>query len=66
VIASIGFTVGILDVTLFSVAVGIGFITTVLAPITSKPFVSIARSKGSQDVAVTIEEDQEAALKSER
>ena len=67
VIASIGFTVGILDITLFSVAVAIGFITTILAPITSRPFVSIAKSKGSQDVALVIEEEnQDTAMESER
>jgi len=64
VIASIGFTVGILDTTLFSVGVGIGFITTVIAPITSRPFVSIAKSKGSPDVVALIsaEEKQEPGV----
>jgi Kef-type K+ transport system membrane component KefB len=66
VIASIGFTAGILDLTLFSVAVGIGFITTLLAPITSKPFVGIAKSKGSQDVTVIIEDEKQGAALEER
>lgn len=38
-IASIGFSVGILDVRLFSIAVAIGFVTTILTPIIAKPFV---------------------------
>lgn len=38
-IASIGFSVGILDVQLFSIAVAIGFVTTILTPIIVKPFV---------------------------
>jgi Kef-type K+ transport system membrane component KefB len=50
VIASIGFAAGILDLTLFSVAVG--FLTTILAPITARPFVSRAKSKGSDDIAL--------------
>ena len=52
VIASIGFAAGILDLTLFSVAVAIGFVTTILAPVTARPFVSSAKAKGSSDVAV--------------
>ncbi|MBM3904985.1 MAG: cation:proton antiporter [Thaumarchaeota archaeon] len=38
-IASIGYSVGILDVRLFSIAVAIGFVTTILTPIIAKPFV---------------------------
>jgi Kef-type K+ transport system membrane component KefB len=38
-IASVGFSVGILDVKLFSIAVAIGFLTTILTPIIPKPFV---------------------------
>lgn len=38
-IATIGFSVGILDVRLFSIAVAIGFVTTILTPIIAKPFV---------------------------
>ncbi len=53
VIASIGFTAGIIDITLFSVAVAIGLVTSILAPITSRPFVSSAKSKGSKEVLVT-------------
>jgi len=43
VIASIGFAAGIIDITLFSVAVAIGFATTIMAPVTGKPFVARAR-----------------------
>jgi Kef-type K+ transport system membrane component KefB len=38
-IASIGYSVGILDVRLFSIAVAIGFVTTILTPVIAKPFV---------------------------
>jgi Kef-type K+ transport system membrane component KefB len=55
VIATIGFAAGILDLTLFSIAVAIGFVTSLLAPITSRPFVSSAKSKGSDAVAVVEE-----------
>ncbi|MGI0037867.1 MAG: cation:proton antiporter, partial [Nitrososphaera sp.] len=53
VIASIGFAAGIIDITLFSVAVAIGLVTSILAPITSRPFVSSAKSKGSSEVVAT-------------
>ena len=43
VIASIGFYSGILDVKLFSVAVAIGVITTILAPVLARS--SIEKSK---------------------
>lgn len=55
VIATIGFAAGILDLTLFSIAVAIGFVTSLLAPITSRPFVSSAKSKRSDAVAVVEE-----------
>ena len=55
VIATIGFAAGILDLTLFSIAVAIGFVTSLLAPLTSRPFVSSAKSKGSDAVAVVEE-----------
>ena len=38
-IASIGFSIGILDAKLFSIAVAIGFFTTILTPIITKSFV---------------------------
>lgn len=52
VIASIGFGLGIIDITLFSIAVAIGLVTTILAPLTSRPMVSSAKSKGSDAVLI--------------
>jgi len=52
VIASIGFAAGVIDLTLFSIAVAIGLVTSIIAPITSRPLVSSAKSKGSEAVAV--------------
>jgi Kef-type K+ transport system membrane component KefB len=52
VIASIGFAAGILDLTLFSIAVAIGLVTSILAPVTSRPLVSSAKAKGSEAVQV--------------
>jgi len=52
VIASIGFAAGVIDLTLFSIAVAIGLITSIIAPITSRPLVSSAKSKGSDAVVV--------------
>jgi Kef-type K+ transport system membrane component KefB len=52
VIASIGFVAGVIDMTLFSIAIAIGLVTSILAPITSRPMVSSAKSKGSDAVLV--------------
>ncbi|MDQ3969422.1 MAG: hypothetical protein M3275_13645, partial [Thermoproteota archaeon] len=52
VIASIGFAAGVIDMTLFSIAVAIGLVTTILAPLTSRPMVSSAKSKGSDEVLI--------------
>ncbi|HXV45820.1 MAG TPA: cation:proton antiporter [Nitrososphaera sp.] len=52
VIASIGFAAGIIDPTLFSIAVAIGLITSILAPVTSRPLVSRAKLKDSEAVEV--------------
>jgi Kef-type K+ transport system membrane component KefB len=52
VIASIGFSAGVIDMTLFSIAVAIGLVTSILAPITSRPLVSNAKSKCSDAVFV--------------
>jgi Kef-type K+ transport system membrane component KefB len=52
VIASIGFSAGVIDMTLFSIAVAIGLVTSILAPITSRPLVSNVKSKGSDAVFV--------------
>jgi Kef-type K+ transport system membrane component KefB len=56
VIASIGFAAGVIDLTLFSVAVAIGFATTIMAPLTAKPFVRKANTNDNAMVAVK-EED---------
>ncbi len=45
IIASIGFAEGIIDLTMFSVAVVIGFVTTIMAPVMSRPFIN--NMKGS-------------------
>jgi hypothetical protein len=50
VIASIGFVAGVIDMTLFSIAIAIGLVTSILAPITSRPMVSSAKSKVSDAV----------------
>jgi Kef-type K+ transport system membrane component KefB len=60
VIASIGFAAGILDITLFSIAVAIGFITTIVAPITSRPLVSLVKARGSSDVVVPVDQQSES------
>jgi len=52
VIASIGFAAGVIDMTLFSIEVAIGLVTSILAPITSPPVVSSTKSKGSDAVSV--------------
>jgi Kef-type K+ transport system membrane component KefB len=58
VIASIGFAAGVIDLTLFSIAVAIGLITSILAPITSRPLVSRAKSRGSEAVEVKEPQDE--------
>jgi Kef-type K+ transport system membrane component KefB len=58
VIASIGFAAGIIDLTLFSIAVAIGFVTTIMAPATAKPFVGRAKEK---DKSASTEEGGEGA-----
>jgi hypothetical protein len=45
IIASIGFVEGIINLTMFSIAVVIGFVTTIMAPIMSRPFIN--NMKGS-------------------
>lgn len=45
VIASIGFTSGIIDSTIFSITVTIGWATTILAPILSRPYVMKMKSQ---------------------
>ncbi len=50
-IAAIGLSSGILDINLFSIAVAIGFITTILAPVLSRPF--ITKFKSSENAEST-------------
>lgn len=52
VIASIRFVAGVIEMTLFSIPVAIGLATSILAPITSRPMVSSAKSKGSDAVLI--------------
>ena len=52
VIASIGFVAGVIDMTLFSIAVAIGLVISIQAPVTSHPTVSSAKSKGSDAVLI--------------
>lgn len=61
VIASIGFAAGIIDVTLFSIAVAIGFATTVMAPATARPFVGRAKEKDPAAVKSEGEEGESHA-----
>jgi Kef-type K+ transport system membrane component KefB len=58
VIASIGFAAGIIDVTLFSIAVAIGFVTTIMAPVTARPFVGRVQKKDPSTVAVQDGEEE--------
>jgi Kef-type K+ transport system membrane component KefB len=60
VIASIGFTAGIIDATLFSIAIAIGLITSIVAPITSRPLISKAKERGSEALKATGEPAHEA------
>jgi len=52
VIASVRFVAGVIDMTLFSIAVAIGLVTSILAPITSRPMVSSAKSKANDAVLI--------------
>ena len=45
VIAAIGFSAGILDLKLFSIAVAIGVITTIMAPVLARPFIEKSKFK---------------------
>lgn len=49
VIASIGFTSGIIDSTIFSITVTIGWTTTILAPILSRPYVIKIKSQSTDN-----------------
>src|ERR1044071_2959647 len=49
VIASIGFTSGIIDSTIFSITVTIGWATTIMAPILSRPYVMKIKSQTTNE-----------------
>ncbi len=53
-IASIGFTAGILDIKLFSVAIAIGFLTTILTPLITKPFVEKLKESKEEKLGLDI------------
>jgi Kef-type K+ transport system membrane component KefB len=44
-IASIGYSMGLIDASLFSVVIAIGFLTTIITPVIAKPFIYKAMSK---------------------
>ena len=46
-IASIGYSMGLIDSSLFSVVIAIGFITTIITPVIAKPFIYRAMSQRS-------------------
>ena len=48
-IASIGYSMGLIDSSLFSVVIAIGFLTTIITPVLAKPFIYRAMSKSLQD-----------------
>jgi Kef-type K+ transport system membrane component KefB len=49
VIASIGFSTGIIDSTIFSITVTIGWITTIMSPILSRPYVMKIKSQTTNE-----------------
>ena len=49
VIAAIGFSSGIIDSTLFSITVTIGWITTIMAPVFSRPYVQKIKSQTTNE-----------------
>ena len=55
-IAAIGFSAGILDINLFSIAVAIGLVTTILSPLLARPFVTKLRSTNHSEVIEKIPE----------
>ncbi len=51
-IASIGYSMGLIDSSLFSVVIAIGFLTTIITPVLAKPFIYRAMSKSLQDTEI--------------
>jgi len=46
-IATLGYTMGLIDTALFSVVIAIGFLTTIITPVIAKPFVYRSKSDNS-------------------
>ena len=60
-IAAIGLSVGILNISLFSIAVAIGLVTTISAPLLARPFISKAKLSESTKITENeIEKDAES------
>jgi Kef-type K+ transport system membrane component KefB len=57
-IASIGYSMGLIDATLFSVVIAIGFLTTIITPIIAKPFIYRSMSKRSIDAEIKREKTE--------
>jgi Kef-type K+ transport system membrane component KefB len=51
-IASIGYSMGLIDSSLFSVVIAIGFLTTIITPVIAKPFIYRSMSKRLQDTEI--------------
>jgi Kef-type K+ transport system membrane component KefB len=58
-IAAIGFSIGILDVNLFSNAVAIGFVTTILSPLLARPFINKLRKDKNTEVSEEVQETRQ-------
>ena len=61
-IASIGYSMGLIDSSLFSVVIAIGFLTTIITPVIAKPFIYRTMSKHSTH-SKTKQETNESELK---
>jgi Kef-type K+ transport system membrane component KefB len=61
-IASVGFSAGIIDSHLFSVAVAIGFVTTIVAPISSRTLLARAKKGGSTEFNSSLPERGNAQI----
>ena len=51
-IAAIGYSAGLINLTLFTVAVAVGVATTVIAPLTAGPFIAHAKARGNKSLEV--------------
>lgn len=57
-IASIGYSMGLIDATLFSVVIAIGFLTTIITPVIAKPFIYRSMSKRPIDAEIKREKTE--------